>query len=98
MEFELTKERYEYIESRVKAFNESTNDWHSVDVNDVLYSLLYNEQANNESRFMVLNDWDEGEPNDPYWDKVNNCHSTSTFLMQMFRDCSEWQKRKEHGI
>ena len=76
---ELNKELYRQIESDCDTFNKLTEGYHDVQVEDVLYSFLFSD----EQTLRVLHDWDEGEFNDPYWDKENNRHSTESFFIKM---------------
>ena len=74
---ELTKEVYEFIESECDKFNNSTG--YDVDVNDVMYSYLYSD----DKCFYILNDWDEGKGNDPFWNDELNEHSVIVFLKKI---------------
>ena len=76
---ELTKELYEFIENECEKFQEDTWGGNDVDVNDVLYSYLYSTKET----FCILNDWDEGKNNDPFWNDELNEHSAIVFLKQM---------------
>ena len=76
MEIKLTKELYEFIENKCEKFEKETWGGNDVDVNDVLYSLLYSD----DETFYILNDWDEGKNNDPFWDEQRNEHSAICFL------------------
>lgn len=76
---ELTKELYEFIENECKKFKEETWTGNDVDVNDVLYSYLYRTKE----IFHILNDWDEGKNNDPFWNDEFNEHSAVVFLKKM---------------
>ena len=67
---ELTKELYRFIESECEKFQEETWGGNDVDVNDVLYSYLHSTKES----FHILNDWDEGKGNDPFWDEELNEH------------------------
>jgi hypothetical protein len=73
----LTKELYEYIENECKKFEEKT--FNDVNVNDVLYSYLHSTKET----FCILNDWDEGKNNDPFWNDELNEHSAIVFLKQI---------------
>jgi hypothetical protein len=79
----LTKKLYEYIETECNKHNEDTCNF--VEPHDVLYSLLYSD----DETFRLLNDWDEGEPNDPFWNKENNMHSAEYFIKQMCKIIKE---------
>ena len=76
---ELTKELYEFIENECEKFEKETWCGNDVDVNDVLYSYLYSTKET----FCILNDWDEGKNNDPFWNEELNEHSAIVFLKQM---------------
>lgn len=72
----LTEEQFLYIEKMVDLFNENTHGIHGVDYGDAIYSYF---KSTPES-FALLNDWDEGKPNDPYWDNEKNEHSVIVFI------------------
>jgi len=76
---ELTKELYGFIENECEKFEKETWGGNDVDVNDVLYSYLHSTKET----FCILNDWDEGEGNDPFWNKELNEHSAIVFLKQI---------------
>tara|TARA_R110000851_G_scaffold275123_1_gene427761 strand:+ start:846 stop:1094 length:249 start_codon:yes stop_codon:yes gene_type:complete len=80
----LTKELYDFIDIECEKFKEKT--FNDVDVNDVLYSYLYSTKED----FYILNDWDEGENNDPFWNKELNEHSAIIFLKQMCKKIDEY--------
>ena len=73
---ELTKELYIWIENECDLFNNNTG--YFVDPNDVLYSYLFSTF----DTFHILNDWDEGKSNDPFWNEELNEHSVIVFLKQ----------------
>lgn len=62
------------IEKCKKHFEDKSNQ---IDVSDILYSF-FNDGC-------MLNDWDEGENNDPFWDKKNDCHSAVSFINEMVK-------------
>lgn len=74
---ELNKEIYELIENECDKHNEETCNM--VDVGDVIYSFLYS----TDKCFHILNDWDEGRNNDPFWNDELNEHSAIVFLKQI---------------
>jgi len=74
---ELSKEIYELIESECDKHNEETCNM--VDFGDVIYSFLYS----TDECFHILNDWDEGRNNDPFWNDELNEHSAIVFLKQI---------------
>jgi hypothetical protein len=78
-ELKMTKEVYEFISKEIEAFNEITNNEYDMDFKEVLFSFL----ESTETTHYVLNDWDEGKNNDPYWDEVKNMHSCYSFLEDM---------------
>jgi hypothetical protein len=62
-----------------KHFDECYND---VEAGDVIYSYLHFEKNGfNWDKFHILNDWSEGESNDPFWDKETNMHSAEKFIL-----------------
>ena len=73
----LTKEIFNFIYEECKKHNELTIN--EVTVEDFLYSFLFS----TDEKFCVLNDWDEGENNDPFWNKELNMHSAEVFIMEM---------------
>jgi hypothetical protein len=75
---ELTKEAYEFIDSACNDFNESPG--YDVDVNAFIYSYLYSD----DKCFRILNDWDEGKGNDPFWNNELNEHSVIVFIKKMY--------------
>jgi hypothetical protein len=84
---ELTKELYKFIEGECNKFEANTN--YDVDVNDVLYSFLYSTDEN----FYILNDWDEGRNNDPYWNEELNEHSVIVFLKKICKEITNHGKQ-----
>jgi len=75
----MTIEIYEFISNEIKEFNERTNFEYDMDFEEVLFSFLESDETNH----YVLNDWDEGKGNDPYWDDNKNMHSCYSFLEDM---------------
>ena len=75
---DLSKEIYEFIEKACDEFNDSTG--YDVDVNDVIYSYMYSDDVD----FRILNDWNEGKGNDPFWNDELNEHSVIVFLKKMY--------------
>lgn len=73
----LTKEVFRLIYDECIAFEKTTG--HDVDVQDVLYSFLHSTP----DTFCILNDWDEGKYNDPFWNEDKNEHSAISFLKDM---------------
>ena len=86
---ELTKEIYTWIENEIKAFKIRTYDGNDVTVEEVLYSYLFS----TDESFYILNDWDEGDTNDPYWDYELNEHSVIVFLKTMCVKLNEINKK-----
>lgn len=63
--------------------NEETHN--DVNLGDIIYSYTYFEKNGFDwDDFHVTNDWDEGEANDPFWDKELNMHSAEAFI---FKQC-----------
>jgi len=83
-EIKLTKELFEFIRKSCDDFYKKT--YYDVTVEDVLFSFFWSD----ENDFHVYNDWDEGEGNDPFWNKEENEHSAISFIKLM---CKEIQKR-----
>lgn len=75
----LTQKMYDFIQEEINKFNQRTNHEYDMDFEEVLFSFLY---STDETHF-VLNDWDEGKSNDPYWDEDKNQHCCEVFLEQM---------------
>jgi len=75
----LTKDLYKIIKDDCDKFKEETWYDNDVDVEDVIYSYIFSTK----DEFHILNDWDEGENNDPWWDKELNEHSAIVFLKKM---------------
>lgn len=73
----IDKNIYQYIDLEIQRFIKRTWEGNDVDFNDVIYSFLYSTK----DTFCVLNDWDEGKDNDPYWDEEKNMHSVESFLV-----------------
>lgn len=78
-QLKITKELYLFIQNECNEFVKKTWDANCVDVNDVLYSFLFS----NENEFHILNDWDEGKNNDPFWNEEKNEHSAIVFLKEL---------------
>ena len=78
----LTEKQFLVIEQRVDEFNERTCGIHGIDYGDVIYS--YFKSSNN--RFLILNDWDEGKPNDPYWNDETNEHSAIHLIRTLIEE------------
>jgi hypothetical protein len=77
----LTKEQYEYIEECVEIHRENT--FNDVDFGDILFSWFNNDDFSSTSNFHILNDWDEGKDNDPFWDEERDEHSAICFIFDM---------------
>lgn len=75
-EIKMTKEVFDFIFDECQRFQQKTWSGNDVDVQDVLYSFFHS----TDETFCILNDWDEGEFNDPFWDKGENNHSVIVFL------------------
>jgi hypothetical protein len=75
----LTQEMFDFIQKEINEFNQRTNYEYDMDFEEVLFSFLH---STDETQY-VLNDWDEGEYNDPYWDNEKNQHCCEVFLEQM---------------
>lgn len=82
----LTKELFNSISDECEAFQEATWSGNDVDTTDVLYSYF----NSTKDSFALLNDWDEGKANDPFWNDELNEHSAIVFIKQMI------DKLKEH--
>lgn len=82
----LTPDKLDFIMNEVKLFNERTN--YDMTTDEVLYSFL----NSTEQTHRVLNDWDEGKNNDPYWDEEKNMHSCYSFLEDMNKKIKSWQE------
>jgi len=79
MDLKITKEIYEFISTEIQNFNKRTNYEYHMDMEEVLFSFLESDELTH----YVLNDWDEGKNNDPYWDEIKNMHSCYSFLEDM---------------
>ena len=79
MQLVLTKELFDFIYDECEKFREETWAGNDVDVQDVLYSFFHS----TEDEFHLHTDWDEGEANDPFWNKEKNEHSAIVFLKEM---------------
>lgn len=75
----LTKELFNWMVDECEAFQEATWAANDVDITDVLYSYF----NSTPERFALLNDWDEGKANDPFWNDELNDHSVIVFIKQM---------------
>jgi hypothetical protein len=84
----ITKDLYKFISNEIKAFNYRTNHDYDMDFEEVLFSFL----ESTETTHYVLNDWDEGKNNDPYWDEVKNKHSCYSFLEDMNEKIKTYNK------
>ena len=78
-DLKMTKEVFSLIISECKKFRQNTNEMYDLTIEDVLYSLLFSEPDS----FYILNDWDEGKNNDPFWDNGKNQHCTTVFLIDI---------------
>lgn len=74
----ITIDQYDHIDTMVDKFNEDTENLHNLETGDVLYSFFKSDDEN----FHILNDWDEGESNDPFWNKEFNMHSCCYFILK----------------
>ena len=74
---EISKELFEFIYLKCKAFKNKTN--YDVSVEDVLFSYLHS----TDKVFHVLYDWDEGKNNDPFWNEEKDEHCVIVFLKEM---------------
>ena len=75
----MTKEIFDFIFDECEKFERETWAGNDVDVQDVLYSFFHSD----EQTFRILNDWNEGENNDPFWNKDLNEHSAIVFIKEM---------------
>lgn len=75
----LNKELFDFIYNECVAFQDRTWFGNDVDVQDILYSFFHS----TDDRFSLLNDWDEGRSNDPFWDVERNEHSAIVFIKDM---------------
>lgn len=75
----ITKEIFDWINAECEAFEKATWAGNDVDAHDVMYSYFYSTS----DRFALLNDWDEGKANDPFWNDELNEHSAIVFIKQM---------------
>lgn len=76
----MTKELHDKVEIKIEEHNDLTHN--SVDFGDILFTWFNNEDFNSRG-LLVLNDWDEGKNNDPFWDEVRNEHSAVSFIIDM---------------
>ena len=86
----LTESIYDFIDNEIRQFNEKTNHEYDMDFQEVLFSFLH---STDETHY-VLNDWDEGKYNDPYWDEDKNQHCCEVFLEEMNLKINELCKSK----
>jgi len=86
---QLTKELYDIIDNDCQSFEDKTG--YDVDVNDILYSYL----QSSEKVFYILNDWDEGKDNDPFWNEEKNEHSAIVFIKEMCKKIDNGLQRKD---
>ena len=75
MEILINNIQLDYLLDKCREHQETK--YNHVDVSDILYSYL--------NTGYILNDWDEGESNDPFLDKENNCHSAESFINEMVK-------------
>jgi hypothetical protein len=78
-ELKITTDTFNFVYEECKKFRHETQDCYDVTIEDVFYS--YFNSTNN--TFHVLRDWDEGENNDPFWNKKKDEHSVYVFLKEM---------------
>jgi hypothetical protein len=81
----LTTEQFEYIEKSVDKFN-AERGFYEVDYGEVVYSYF----KSTPEKFMLLNDWDEGSDNDPWWDKELNEHSVIVFIKSIVKELNQF--------
>lgn len=81
----LTKEIFEWIDAECEKFREGTRNYYDIYPGDVLFSYFHSTPDN----FVIFNDWDEGKPNDPFWNEELNEHSAIVFLKQMVKKLNE---------
>ena len=75
----MTNEMYDFISEEISHFNKRTNFEYDMDMEEVLFSFL----NSTETVHFILNDWNEGKFNDPYWDEERNQHCCEVFLFDM---------------
>lgn len=78
----LNREFYQMIELECEAFKNRTWDANDVTTEDVLFSFFH-QYGDQEKGIQVLNDWDEGKGNDPFWDDERNMNSCYAFIHDM---------------
>jgi len=72
-EMEPIESLFDTIKEECKLFQEKTT--YDVHLYDVIFSY-----GNPDC---ILNDWDEGKDNDPFWNEELNCHSAYVFIEEM---------------
>lgn len=75
----LTKELFDWVCNECEVFKKATWAGNDVDAADVLYSFFHSTPE----KFALLEDWDEGKGNDPFWNDTLNEHSCIVFLREM---------------
>lgn len=80
-ELKLTKELHDYIEDAIEKHNELTHN--GVDFGDILFSYFNNDSFEDDAHLLILNDWDEGKSNDPFWNQERDEHSAICFIVDM---------------
>lgn len=83
----LTGEVYSFIEDACERFQEKGGD--DVEVNDILFTYIFSPSFKDDERSIILNDWDEGENNDPLWNKERNQHSAYCFILDTCKEIEE---------
>jgi hypothetical protein len=78
-EIKLTKELYLSIANEYRKFRQRTGGIYDVGLDDILYSCF----ESTPEKFAILNDWDEGPENDPFWDIEKDEHCVHVFLKEM---------------
>lgn len=82
---EINKELFDWIDDRCKEHEDKTNN--QVQVHDVIFSYIhFEENGFNWSDLYVLNDWDEGKNNDPFWDEELDKHSAESFILNICKE------------
>lgn len=78
----LTNTKYRLIKDELDLFHFKTNNYYIYDFGweDVLFTLMESEPDN----VYILNDWDEGKNNDPYWDEEKDKHCIYSFLEDIY--------------
>jgi hypothetical protein len=82
MTIEFTKEDIDFLLEKIDK-QVDQYPMYDITLSDVLYSLF---NPNH-----VLNDWDEGKYNDPYWDDVKNQHRAYTMLEEIISSFKEFK-------